>query len=121
MEFDQETTFGSLLIIDDDAGDRALIKCMLADIDSPVLEASTGKRGLEIAEARPLDCVIVDYNLPDISGMDLVEQLRWEANDPFLPVILLTGHGDETLAVEALHRGASDYMRKDKANRSSLS
>ncbi|MFP6816384.1 MAG: hybrid sensor histidine kinase/response regulator [Pseudomonadales bacterium] len=121
MEFDQETTFGSLLIIDDDAGDRALIKCMLADIDSPVLEASTGKRGLEIAEARPLDCVIVDYNLPDISGMDLVEQLRWEANDPFLPVILLTGHGDETLVVEALHRGASDYMRKDKANRSSLS
>jgi CheY-like chemotaxis protein len=56
------------------------------------------------------DCVLLDHHLPDANGLELLADLR---QDPRAPaVILLTGRGDEALAVEAMKRGAQDYLVK---------
>ena len=110
-----------LLIIDDDTADRALVKAMVDTDRYETLEAESGIQGLEIASQNSIDCVLLDYNLPDMSGTEMFHRLRNVTKDGCLPVILFTGQGDETLAVKAIQEGASDYLPKNRINQSSLS
>src|SRR5205814_204565 len=59
------------------------------------------------------DCVVLDYMLPDGTGLDLIPIIR--ASAPETPVLFLTAHGSEDVALKALSLGASDYMQKDGA------
>ena len=68
----------------------------------------------------PVDCVLLDYYLPDRPGVELIDALRTAAQDPHLPIVLLTGKGDESTAVAAMQNGASDYLPKNKANEAVL-
>ncbi len=73
--------------------------------------AYNGADALEKARVHPFDVVLVDQHLPDLPGEKLIARLREVV--PELPAVMLTGHGDERLAVEVMKAGAYDYLRKD--------
>ncbi len=105
-----ETTHESnlrVLIIDDDAVDRTLI-CQLIQHDYAVIEAPTADLGLEYAQKFKPACILLDYRLPDALEFEMLQRL---VEDGF-PVVMLTGQGNEQIAVEALKRGAEDYLAK---------
>lgn len=103
----------NILIIDDSIDDResylrALKK--VSEIDYCCFEASDGLKGMEIANSKPIDCVLLDYSLPGMNGLEVLKNIRGQYS--YMPVILLTGQGNETVAVEAIKQGAHDYLSK---------
>ncbi len=110
-----------LLIVDDSPEDRALYRRLLAqDAEHAYefLEAETGEEGLSTAlEERP-DCLLLDYRLPDVDGLEFLAQLLRE--ERLIPVIVLTGQGNESVAVEAMKAGAQDYLLKGAVSRDRL-
>ena len=111
----------TLLIIDDDIVDRQAVTRALRALGSAcvVHEASDGRQGLELALAQPVDCILVDYRLPDLDGLELLVLLR-ERPEIEAPIIMLTGEGNELVAVEAMKRGAHDYLPKAQLSPDSL-
>jgi diguanylate cyclase (GGDEF)-like protein len=103
-----------LLIVDDNPDDRFHYKRLLEKVNGvhwSILESESGKDGLEICKNETPDCVLLDYILPDIDGLEFLLQLKNMAVS--VPVIMLTGQGDETVAVLAMKEGAQDYLSKD--------
>ena len=74
--------------------------------------AYTGADAFDRASTGGYDVVLLDHRLPDVSGVSLMERLRAVAPD--LPVVMLTGQGDERVAVDAMKAGAYDYLKKDE-------
>ena len=100
-----------LLYIEDDEGLAHLFKRSLERAGYPVTLAHNAQDGLERAAAHPFAALIVDYQLPDMDGIELIRQ--FSRNNPQTPALLLTAMGDEKLAVEAIQNGAADYVVKD--------
>lgn len=111
----------TLLVIDDDALDRKAIAVALKawGIDHELHEAGDSHDGMKRAAAEKFDCILVDYNLPDKNGLELLVELR-EGLKVTTPIVMLTGSGSEGVAVEAMKRGASDYLPKDHLGPESL-
>ncbi len=111
----------SILIIDDDDVDRMSVRRFLksAGFALSVTEADDGSSGLELLKQQIFDCAFLDYFLPDSDGLSILKQAR-EAGI-HTPIIMLTGHGDERLAVEMMQAGASDYLPKGQMSADSLS
>jgi diguanylate cyclase (GGDEF)-like protein len=106
-----------ILIVDDDDVDRAYYKRSLAqylNIPCEIIETDNAREAIKLCEKKDIDCVLVDYILPDLSGLELVKQLK--KNNEFLPIIMLTGQGDESIAVAAMKEGVSDYIVKSQQN-----
>src|SRR6202012_1865013 len=81
-----------------------------SDAPYTVFEAEDGKTGLSrISEVQPI-YVLLDYSLPGDNGIQVLKRIR--AEQPHLPVIMLTGQGNEAIAVEAMKEGAQDYLVK---------
>jgi len=99
-----------VLYVDGDAGDGA-DALEGADGRLRVTTATTGSEGLSLLGERQFDCAVVEYDLPDRSGVDLVASIRAERSP--IPVVMFTGVGSETVASEALGAGAADYLPKD--------
>lgn len=106
----------TILIVDDSTEDREAYRRALKRSDPTCewrfLEADSGAEGLELYTSGHPDCVLLDYGLPDLNGLDLLSILN-DASAIAAPVIMLTGQGDERLAVQALKKGARDYLAKD--------
>ena len=102
-----------ILVIDDDEVDRMNVQHLLdkEGVKAVVHEASDCKSGIEKMKPREIDCVLLDYRLPDANGVEVLEKLT-EVNRNNVPLILLTGMGDELLVAEAMKKGASDYLPK---------
>lgn len=102
-----------VLIIDDSEDDRALYRRTLAKNNGSayeISEAEDGETGLaRLSELSP-DCVLLDYSLPGRNGVEVLKRLR--ATHPFVPVVMLTGQGSETVAVTAIQEGAQNYISK---------
>ncbi|WP_049898908.1 bacterio-opsin activator domain-containing protein [Natrinema sp. J7-1] len=103
----------TVLIVDTDprftdlAGER-----LERERDSIVTEAATsGADALEALEHRSVDCIVSDYELPEMTGLELVEHVR--DDDPALPFILFTGRGPEEIASEAIAAGVTQYLQKE--------
>jgi two-component system response regulator AtoC len=99
-----------VLVIDDDASLRFTLEAVLSDAGFSVDEASGGAAGLAAFEARGADVVLTDLAMPDVDGMQVLTRIR--AQDPSVPVLMLTAHGSERVAVSAMKAGAYDYLPK---------
>jgi CheY-like chemotaxis protein/anti-sigma regulatory factor (Ser/Thr protein kinase) len=100
-----------VLIVDDSEVDRRLVGGLLPkDLEWLVEFADNGVEALEKMRLALPDVVITDMLMPQMDGMELVSNIR--VDYPHVPVILITGHGNEGLAVEALEKGATSYVPK---------
>jgi len=99
-----------ILCIDDDDADRMNLVAYLEDSGYIVLEAANGRAGLDVFRAEHPDLILVDLRMPVMGGMEVVAHMREEA--PGVPVIVVSGAGILEEAVEALRRGAWDYVTK---------
>jgi two-component system KDP operon response regulator KdpE len=98
-----------ILVIDDEPQILRLLRLTLTAHDYEIIEASTGEEGLLLAASRSPGLVILDMNLPDIRGMEVLKRLReWYTR----PVMILSVMNDEDTIVEALDIGADDYLTK---------
>lgn len=105
-----------ILVIDDDIVDRKACQRALArnpDYEFILSEAETGREGLQLAHAEKPDCILLDYRLPDLDGLDFLAELRDATGEIPIPVMMLTGSDNARVAVEAMKRGACDYLVKD--------
>jgi K+-sensing histidine kinase KdpD len=111
----------TVLIADDCAEDREIYRDYLQSDPHhryQFLEASSAAQGLSLCQQQPIDVVLLDFQLPDLTGLEFLDQLQESlgqhpsASAPLPPVIMLTGYGDETVAVQAIKRGAQDYLIK---------
>lgn len=100
-----------VLIVDDDEAIGALLRQVLAShgFGSPTVVTT----GADALAADPVDVVLLDHQLPDTTGLEILAALRARPGHP--SIILVTGHGGETLAASALRLGADDYLVKDAA------
>ena len=132
----------SILLVDDDRVDRLSVKRALqkARLQAELIEAENGKEAIaklrtkkydlaNIAEAQyfaldsgltteMFDLILLDYLLPDIDGLHLIAEIK--ALELNLPIIVLTGQGDEEIAVEMMKAGAADYLAKSKIDPQNL-
>jgi PleD family two-component response regulator len=102
-----------ILLIEDNAGDARLIQEMLKDIETASFESewvSSLSAGLKRLSEIHFDALLLDLGLPDSKGIETLEQLLSQA--PEVPVIVLTGLADEMIGIEAVHKGAQDYLVK---------
>jgi len=100
-----------ILIIDDSQPIRDFVVQTLTDKGGfSVLEASNGAEGLKVALDNSPDLILLDLEMPQLNGFQVVDSLREREAD--IPVILITSHGSEALAVELFRKGVKDYMSK---------
>ena len=104
------TTRRRILIVDDDSAMRLPMRLFLSPHGYDIDEASSVKAALEAVRRCPPHLAVLDFSLPDGSGIDLMRTLK--AADPALPVFLLTGHGTIDLAVKAMQEGAEQFFTK---------
>jgi signal transduction histidine kinase len=115
----------TVLIADDCAEDRDIYRQMLqADPHHHyhILETSTAEKGLDLLQQQNIDVVLLDFCLPDLTGLEFLEELSQlpKATSVPLSVIMLTGYGDETVAVQAIKQGAQDYLVKNHLSEQAL-
>lgn len=98
-----------VLLVEDDEELRQLLARYLGNQGFTVREAANGRDGLSLALGQDCDIVILDIMLPDISGLEVLRELRAQTH---LPVVLLTARGDETDRIVGFEVGADDYIPK---------
>ncbi len=105
-----------ILLVDDHAIVRVGLKQLLTDeFDQlEVIEAGTGQEAILKSQETSLDLAILDINLPDTNGLDILKRLK--ASRPSLPVVILSFHPEEQYALRALKGGAAAYVTKDSAS-----
>ncbi|MGD0280488.1 MAG: response regulator, partial [Smithella sp.] len=99
-----------ILIVDDELNMRLVLSAMLKKEGFEVSSASNGLEALQILKSSKVAVVITDLKMPDIDGMELLTRISKKY--PEIPVIMITAHGSITTAVEALKKGALDYITK---------
>ena len=100
----------TILVVDDEHLIRWSVEQVLRREGYGVLQAGTGADALRLTQAESPDLVLLDIQLPDANGLEILERLR--AGDPDLPVIMITAHGGVESAVRAMKLGAHDYVIK---------
>ena len=101
---------GHILIIDDEVSLRQTLARILQRAGFEVTTAANGKDGLSLVNEHSFDLLYLDIRMPDVSGLELLKTIH--SKFPTLPVILFTAQPDLNSAVEALRRGATDYLLK---------
>ncbi len=104
----------TILMVEDSEDDLHLYRRVLRRSGYRLLVAQNGEAALALAAAETPDLILLDYKLPDLTGIEFMERLGLEAEPP-VPIIMLTGEGSEVVAVEAMKGGAVDYLVKDTA------
>jgi two-component system sensor histidine kinase/response regulator len=111
----------TILVVDDDEVDRLAVRRALksAGLSVNLLEATDYATAIATLKQVDPDCVFLDYRLPDRDGLTLVQDLRQRGIK--IPLIVLTGQGDEQIAVDVMKAGATDYLSKSKVSADTLS
>ena len=99
-----------VLLVDDEPAIRRSLRLPLEELGFQIVEASRGEEGLHLMRSSNFDVILLDINMPGIGGMKTLERLRTMA--PRLPILMLTVRDDENDKVEALEKGADDYITK---------
>ena len=100
----------SILIIDDEKAIRKTLSEILSYEGYKIEDAENGEEGLKKFNEKTYDCVLCDIKMPKIDGMEFLEKAK--AVNPDVPVIMISGHGTIETAVEAVKKGAFDYVSK---------
>ena len=100
----------AILVVDDEESIRRLLQKELASSTREIYTAGDGSEALDLARNHWFDVIIMDLWLPDVSDLDLLIRIR--ESIPLVEVIMITGHGDVDIAVEAMKPGACDFIRK---------
>ena len=99
-----------ILVIDDEKSIRNTLSEILAAEDHEVLSAEDGPTGLELYGDNKLDVVLCDIKMQEMDGMEVLEKMLEQPKN--VPVIMISGHGDIEIAVEAIKKGAFDFLEK---------
>ena len=101
-----------VLVIDDDPGVRVLCRIAFRTDGDEVVEAPSGREGLEMLESEPVDAVILDVMLPNIDGFEVLRTIRENERTSDLPVVLLSVRVGIEDQIKGWRAGADDYMTK---------
>lgn len=107
----------TVLIVEDSSEDCELYRRYLLqdrEYQYTILVAELGQAGLELWQRHQPDFVLLDYRLPDLDGVEFLSQLQTMTHESFLPVIVITGLGNEAIAVQAMKAGAQNYLVKGR-------
>ena len=100
-----------VLVVDDSGVMRKIVIRSLAAVGiTDVVEAADGAKGFEAFQAESFDMVLTDWNMPNRSGLELLQDIRGAGSD--VPVIMITTEAEKTRVLEAIQAGASDYLAK---------
>lgn len=103
----------TILIVDDDAAFRDGLAETLADLGHRVVEAEAGQAALSVLrDGVRVDCIFLDYRLPDLDGLALLAQLRDDPALAAIPVVMLTAHATSDNTIDAMRLGAFDHLTK---------
>ncbi len=105
-------TVPTILIVDDSPTIRRMVKASLGPLTAGFLEAGSGLDAIEMLAVRGVDAIILDLNMPDMHGLDVLRFVRTHGHLSGLPVLVLTTRGDVESRGAALQAGASAYMTK---------
>jgi CheY-like chemotaxis protein len=102
----------TLLVVDDNEMNRDMLGRRLEKKGYRVLEASDGATALELIAAEPIDLVLLDIEMPGLSGLDVLREVRKTRSGLQLPILMATARSDSADVVQALEAGANDYVIK---------
>ena len=104
----------TILIVDDSRIMRNIVKNYFSEQKIPCqyLEASDGSEALDLLMQQPVDLVLLDWNMPRLSGIDFLKKVRAMSKYTKLPIIMVTSESAKYNVIEALKTGASDYIIK---------
>lgn len=105
----EETSY-HILLVDDDESLRRVIEYNLTKVGYQVTTAQSGEEGLRLFKAAPPDMLITDITMPGMSGIELLEKVREISNETV--IIVITAYGTIETAVDAMRKGAADYVTK---------
>jgi FixJ family two-component response regulator len=101
---------GTVFVVDDDEAVRGSMKLLLKTLGLPAQAFASAQEFLAACDTGRSGCLVLDIRMPGMSGLELQEELN--ARGAILPIIFVTGHGDVPMAVEAMQRGAMDFLQK---------
>ncbi|MEH2304814.1 ATP-binding response regulator [Nostoc sp.] len=109
-----------ILVVDDDEVDRMVVRqgLTIAGIQMELSEVGDGNDAFSALSSTAYDCVFLDYDLPNQDGLSLIQRLRF--SEIKVPIVVLTGQGDEQMSVELIKAGATDYLSKSRISPENL-
>jgi two-component system, chemotaxis family, chemotaxis protein CheY len=103
----------TILVVDDSPTIRRMVRTALGSLtDVMFAEAGTGLQAIETLAVQPVQAIVLDLNMPDMHGLEVLKFLRAHQQYRSVPVMILTTRGDETTREAALEAGATAYMTK---------
>ncbi len=99
-----------IMIVDDEAAVRDSLSSVLSTYGYVTVTFSSARQSLNALESNRPDCIVLDVRMPEIDGLQMLQLLRKTEGAP--PVIIITGHADVPMAVQAMKSGASDFLEK---------
>ena len=103
----------TILVVDDSPTIRRMVRAALGALSEiAFVEAGSGLRAIEVLGMQPVDLVVLDLNMPDMHGLEVIRFLRTHTQYRELPVMVLTTRGDDTSREAAMDSGATLYLTK---------
>jgi two-component system response regulator HydG len=99
-----------VLIVDDDTAHRTMLRTLVGDWGYAILEADDGETAIAAVRERPVDLVLMDIRMVRLSGIEALERIK--VINPAIPIVLMTAYASVEMAVDALRKGAYDYLTK---------
>ncbi len=121
-EISDPKSLSRILLIEDDPAAARILKASLESERNPAMNiqlASRIEEGLRILGNSSVDCILLDLNLPDSKGLETITKIQVQSHN--IPIVVLTGTDDDEIAIEAVRRGAQDYVIKGRVDGKVLS